>query len=67
MGHVPTHMNIVTYSVLGLLEMTPLNTPEGVERVPIMVDNSNFSDSVQETITHGAAVHPCDRFPLKKI
>lgn len=26
MSHVPTDMNIITHSVLGRLEMTPLNT-----------------------------------------
>ncbi len=41
--------------------------PGGVEREPVTVDSSNFRVCVQETIPRGAAAHPCDGFPLKKV
>lgn len=66
MSHAPTDMNIVPQYSWPFRNDTPQH-PEGIEREPVTVDSSNFRVCVQETLPLGAAAHPCDGFPLKKI
>lgn len=67
MSRVSAHIKNCSARVLSLLEMTPLSTPEGVERLPVSGNSSNFRVACKRQYISEMLHTHITVFSLKKI